>query len=130
MGRPRGTQIGRPLTPRDLQNERIITWPKQAAVHRSIRDWFVAHGAYPEEMITCNSSLTMAAMAAAGLGVSLLPVPVVERELAEGQLAIIPVEPEFEPLPYRAVYPRRGGSLGELVAQTAREVSTFDGVPT
>ena len=72
----------------------------------------------------------MAAMAVAGLGISLLPVELVQRELAEGQLAIIPVEPEFEPVEYKAVYSNRRGSLGEIVATTAQETSTFDKKPT
>ncbi len=130
MGRPPVSISKAPLTPRDLQARQIITWSKEAALHRPIGDWFIAHGSYPEEPITCNSALTMAAMAAAGLGISLLPVELVQRELAEGQLAIIPVEPEFEPVEYKAVYSNRRGSLGEVVATTAQEISTFDKKPT
>lgn len=129
IGRPPVAVSDTPLTPRDLQARQIITWSKEAALHRSIGDWFIAHGSYPEEPITCNSALTMAAMAVAGLGISLLPVELVQRELAEGQLAIIPVEPEFEPVEYKAVYSSRRGSLGEIVATTAGEVSTFDKKP-
>jgi DNA-binding transcriptional LysR family regulator len=125
MGKPPTIPLTKPLTPRDLQARQIITWPEEAALHRSIRDWFIDHGAYPEEPITCNSALTMAAMAAAGLGISLLPEEVVKRELSEGRLAIIPVEPEFEPVQYKAVYVKRRGSLGEIVANTAKEISTF-----
>jgi DNA-binding transcriptional LysR family regulator len=125
MEKPPAVPSMKPLTPRDLQSRQIITWPKDAALHRSIRDWFLDHGAYAFEPITCNSALTMATMAAAGLGISLLPVEVVQRELAEGRLAIIPVEPEFEPVQYKAVYAQRRGSLGEIVAQTAKQISTF-----
>ena len=129
MGRPPVGGSGRPLGVHDLQAHQIITWSRQAALHRPIGEWFIAHGSYPKEPITCNSALTMAAMTAAGLGVSLLPVELVQRELAEGRLVIIPVEPEFEPVEYKAVYASRRDTLGKIVATTAREISTFDKKP-
>jgi DNA-binding transcriptional LysR family regulator len=120
-----GAPIRRPLRPRDLQARRIITWAKGAAIHPSIERWFLQDGAYPIHRITCNTAVTMAVLAAAGLGVALLPPDLVERELADGALRIVPTEPAFEPVRYRAIYVPAPGSLGRIVAEAAAEVSTF-----
>jgi DNA-binding transcriptional LysR family regulator len=114
------------LTPKDLQNRRIITWSKDAAIYRLVEDWFTRNGAFPGQKITCNTAVTMAGLAAAGLGVTLLPRELVKQELAAGMLRIIPTAPALDLVRYHAVYvPARRGSLAEFVAKTAEEVSTF-----
>ena len=68
----------------------------------------------------------MASLAAAGLGVTLLPRELVKQELAAGMLRVIPTAPALDLVRYHAVYvSARRGSLAELVAKTAEEVSTF-----
>jgi len=126
IAKPNGQPIERPLRPRDLQSWRIITWGKDASIHQSIDEWFVEDGAYPIHRITCNTAVTMAMLAAAGLGISLLPRDLVERELSEGTLRIVPTEPVFEAVRYRAIYVPVPGSLGQIVAEAAAEVSSFD----
>jgi DNA-binding transcriptional LysR family regulator len=126
MEKPTGKRFRQPLTPRDFQDRRVITWSKDAAIYRLVENWFTRNGAYPKQRITCNTAVTMAALAAAGLGVTLLPRELVKRELATGMLRVIPVKPELEPLQYYAVYaPMREGSQARLVAETAGEVSNF-----
>lgn len=126
IAKPGGQPIERPLRPRDLQSWRIITWSRDAAIHQSIDKWFVQDGAYPIHRITCNTAVTMAMLAAAGLGISLLPRDLVERELSEGTLRIVPTAPGFEAVRYRAIYVPVPGSLGRIVAEAAAEVSSFD----
>jgi DNA-binding transcriptional LysR family regulator len=117
----------RPLRPIDLEARRIITWSKESGIYPAINDWFVSNGAFPIHRITCNTAATMAAMAAAGLGTTLLPPALVRRELKEGRLSIVRTTPPFGPVHYRALYaPGREGSLPEVVARAALEVSTFD----
>jgi DNA-binding transcriptional LysR family regulator len=126
IAKPGGKPVERPLRPRDLQDWRIITWAKDAAIHQSIDRWFAQDGASPVHRITCNTAVTMAMLAAAGLGIALLPPDLVERELADGTLRIVPTEPAFEPVRYRAIYVPAPGSLGQIVAEAASEVSSFD----
>jgi len=115
-----------PFTPRDLEGSRIITWSKDAAIYLSIQDWFVSHGAHPARRITCNTAATMATLAAAGLGITLLPAELVRREVSDGALTMIPTDPDFAPVRYHAVYaPGRPGSLRQIVAEAAKETSTF-----
>src|SRR5262249_23586781 len=66
-----------PFTPRDLERSRIITWSKDAAIYASIQDWFISHGAGSARRITCNTAATMASLAVAGLGITLLPLELV-----------------------------------------------------
>src|SRR5260370_4077587 len=109
IAKPGGQPIERPLRPRDLQSWRIITWSRDAAIHQSIDKWFVQDGAYPIHRITCNTALETAMLAAAGLGISLLPRDLVERGVAEGTPRIVPTEPGFEAARYRAtLFPAPG----------------------
>lgn len=114
-----------PVRPRDLQARRIITTSRGAAIYQSIEKWFIEGGVYPSHRITCNTTAAMTDLVAAGVGVALLPIALIERQLKAKTLAIIPSEPEFEPVRYRAIYVPAPGSLGEVVANAAVEVSTF-----
>src|SRR5262245_21110332 len=116
-----------PYKPGDLGQSRVITWSKDAAIYPSIEDWFIRHGSHPMQRITCNTAATMATLAAAGLGITLLPTELVRPQLAAGTLRVLVTEPEFEPLRYWAIHvPTRQGALGRIVAQVANEVSSFD----
>jgi DNA-binding transcriptional LysR family regulator len=115
----------RVVTPRDLQETQLITWPAEAAIHGHIAEWFARDGAFPSRRLTCNSAVTMARLAVAGVGVALLPEPVVERELATGDLMAVQTDPAFPAVDYRAVYVAGRQSLGGVVARMAAEVSGF-----
>src|SRR5262249_58751147 len=52
MEKPDGKKRVQKLTPRDLQNRRIITWSKEAAIYRLVEDWF-----YPGQKITRNTAV-------------------------------------------------------------------------
>lgn len=125
IGKTGSVTSSTPLRPRDLQSMQIITSAKGAAIYQSIEKWFINGGAYPSRRITCNASTAMADLAAAGLGIALLPVVLVKQQLAARTLSIIPSEPAFEPVRFRAIYAPAAGPLGEIVAKTAVEVSTF-----
>lgn len=115
-----------PYHPRDFENERIITWPKVSAIYQSVEEWFTGSGVNPSRRITCNTAATMADLAAAGLGVTILPPVVVKPKLDAGLLRILPTQPAFPALGYWAIYvAKRRGSLGRIVAETAQNASTF-----
>lgn len=114
------------LTPQDLQRLPLITWPRQAAVYTQIAEWFAEHAAHAVPQHTCNSVITMARLAAAGLGVALLPECVVEQELSSGALVIVATEPHFPSIAYQAIYNPHRSSLGEIVARIAAESTSFE----
>lgn len=126
MAAPGAFPTAAPLTPQDLQRLPLITWPRHSAIYGRIADWFAAHNAHPVPQHTCNSVISMARLAAAGLGLALLPPRVVERELAAGALSVIPTTPVFPPVQYRAIYDPRRSTLGAVVAGIAAACTIFD----
>jgi DNA-binding transcriptional LysR family regulator len=114
------------LTPQDLQRLPLITWPRQSAIYRRIADWFAAHHAQILAQHTCNSVISMARLATNGLGVALLPLRVVEHQLASGALVVIPTTVAFPPLRYQAIYDPRRSALGAEVARIAASCTIFD----
>jgi DNA-binding transcriptional LysR family regulator len=128
MAKPGTEDPMKRLTPRDLQSRRILTWTKEAAIHKSIDDWFIQNGAYPANKILCNTTMSMVSLTAAGLGISLLPLELVTHELREGTLSIIPTEPRYQPVRYQAIYvPTLWPGFGRVIAETAQRMSKFVG---
>lgn len=126
MAAPGAYPLDKPLKPQDLQHLPLITWPPHSAIYDRIAAWFAEHSARPVPQHTCNSVISMARLAASGLGVALLPIRVFERELAAGMLFVIPTEPDFPWIEYHAIYHPRRSSLGEVVARIAAECTSFD----
>jgi DNA-binding transcriptional LysR family regulator len=127
VGKPGAWSGMSPLTPTDIQAERIIVYAKASSIHQSINDWFIQSGAFPTNKITCNAAITMITLAAAGLGLTLVPEHLVAREIADKVLEIIPTEPPFDPLHYHAVCaPGKRGEIGKIIALEALQASSFD----
>lgn len=126
MAAPGAFPANAPLTPQDLQRLPLITWPRQSAIYRRIADWFAEHHAQIHSQHTCNSVISMARLAANGLGVALLPLRVVERELASGALDVIPTTVAFPPVRYHAIYDPRRSAMGAEVARIAASCTSFD----
>jgi DNA-binding transcriptional LysR family regulator len=76
----------RPLVPSDLAGLQILTNPPPSHLYRTIREWFSEEGLEPERLSTCNSLSVMARLAAAGLGVSVLPTSILAAEFDTGLL--------------------------------------------
>ncbi|WP_149538229.1 LysR family transcriptional regulator [Siccirubricoccus phaeus] len=125
MAAPGAFAFREPATPAALQRMPLITWPEHSAIYSQISDWFAAGDVFPVPRHTSNSVVTLARLATAGLGVALLPLQVVQRELDEGKLVLVPTRPDFPNVEYRAVYVERQGSLGAMVAEVAAECSSF-----
>jgi DNA-binding transcriptional LysR family regulator len=69
----------------------------------------------------------IAALTVAGLGVSLLPPGIFRREVDQGDLLVLEVEPELDPLDFWLVYPRaRDSALRRAIAERSRQISSFD----
>ena len=126
MAKPGTESPSKPLTPRDLQTRRILTWTKEAALYQSIDDWFIQNNAYPLDRILCNATMSIVTLTISGLGISLLPIELVKRELAEKQLCIIPTKPEFPSVRYLATYvPSLWPGFGRIIAEAAEKISWF-----
>jgi DNA-binding transcriptional LysR family regulator len=81
----------RAVTLGDLSREGIITYPTGAVTRRMIDAVFEAHGETPRARMEISSPEAMKQLAQAGLGVSILPRPVVSAEIGRRALKVIAV---------------------------------------
>lgn len=114
------------LTPRDLQKWPIVTLPMQSNLYTEIDDWFRANNAQASRVDICNSLNIVAAMTAAGLGISLLPPDYYHDWIAAGRMQVLNTVPPVNTIEYYALYAKGDHApLVETVARLARETSTF-----
>ena len=115
------------LVPADLEAQPIITLAPDSNLHEIIEQWFHDNDAEPHRIDVCNSLGVVAALTVAGLGVSLLPPEIFQREIEQGDLIVLDIEPELDTLDFWFVYPRaRDSALHRAIADRSREISSFD----
>ena len=114
------------MTPRDLLEWPIITLSRESYHHNSIDGWFRAGAAVFRRADTCKSLSSASSLAAAGLGVTLLPVRCFGHELTSGRLRVIDTVPPMPPVPFSATCLIEGTQpLAMAVAALAADVSDF-----
>lgn len=117
----------RHLTPRDLQDLPIILLARESYHHATISDWFQAAGASCRRVDTCKSFGVAAALAMAGLGITLLPVRCYRAEIAARRLRVINTNPPMPAVEFTAA--RLTDTIQPVVravSELAGEVSDFD----
>ena len=82
-----------PVQPEHLLQQQIFTNPAPSHLFTVIMDWFAGCGLTPSGLSECDSVAVIATLVTAGAGISLLPLCIVERELAAGKLARVAVQP-------------------------------------
>src|SRR5262245_54142281 len=121
----------RTLRPRDLQHWPVIALSRESYHHRSIEEWFRSGGAHCRRIDTCKSLGVAAALAGAGLGVTLLPPRRYGNEIKERRLRLIAVTPRFRPVEFTATYSTATiQPVARRIAELAGEVSDFEKAPT
>jgi len=85
------------LRPADLAGVPIITNPEPSNLYTTALAWFGRDGLEPVRLSTCNSLTHMIRLAAAGVGVSLLPTAILQAEVESGVLRILQTAPAIEP---------------------------------
>lgn len=122
LGLPEGK-----LTPKDLQRWPVIALSRESFHHTTIEDWFRSGKAHCQRIDTCKSLVIAASLAAAGLGVTLLPPRCFAREIRSGELQVIETAP---PMP--AVECTATCSVDSLqpvarhIVELARQISDFE----
>lgn len=113
-------------TPKDLSALPVITLARESILHQISETWFRDGGAEPRQVALCNSLGVVAKMTCAGLGISLLPPLMFERELRMGELVVLDIDPPLQPLEFVIAHCSRPTAILErMVAQVAQETSTF-----
>jgi len=76
----------RQLNARDLASLPVFTHSRGSHLHRTVMDWFAPTGSRPARLHGCNSLAMMIRLTIAGLGISVLPVPLLRDELASKRI--------------------------------------------
>ncbi len=115
------------LTPRELQSFPIIALSRESYHHTSIEDWFRGGDAFCRRIDTCKSFGVAASLAAAGLGVTLLPPRCHHNAIEAGGLKIIRTDPPFPAVEFTATSAADSMQpVAQTIAAIAREVSDFE----
>jgi DNA-binding transcriptional LysR family regulator len=92
LGLPEGR-----LSPADLADLPILTNPEPSNLYSTALAWFGGAGLEPARLSTCNSLTHMLRLAAAGVGVSLLPTAILRAEVEAGLLRVLETAPAIAP---------------------------------
>lgn len=92
------------VTPADLVRQQIFTDPAPSHLFAVLTDWFAQVGVQPPRLVQCDSVAVIATLVAAGAGISLLPVCLVDAGLAAGSVRLLDVTPKPHPQPIAAAY--------------------------
>ncbi len=115
------------LEPRDLQSYPIIALSRESYHHKSIEDWFRYGGARAHRIDTCKSLGVSASLAAAGLGLALLPPRSYVHQIGAKQLRIVQTDPCFPPVEFTATCSAESMQhVARKIALLAADVSDFD----
>ena len=102
----------------------ILSYARGTLPHAQIAELFSRPDLPPVRLFANSSLSTIVRMAVDGIGIGILPRTVADRDLAEGRLRLLDVQPALPPLHFTASYlgtPGRG--LAETVATLAGQVA-------
>jgi DNA-binding transcriptional LysR family regulator len=114
----------RKLAPRDLVQYPLITHTRGSHQWERVFQWFRENGAEPKRVSTSSSLASIIRLTAARVGLSVQTPSVIARELALGELVLLPTTVAFPQMEFLAAYPRSANSaiarsLSELAAAEA-----------
>ena len=113
-----------PMAPEDLRHWPIIYQTADSYMNRLMSSLLFPGGAGRRGGTSCNSLAARRSLTMAGLGISLMPVMTAERDIEEGRLRLLPMDPPLVHVAYEAVCAVTSPAFGELMALAA-EASTF-----
>ncbi|KVH03648.1 MULTISPECIES: LysR family transcriptional regulator [Burkholderia] len=117
---------GQPLDVARLAGFPIISFSRHSGPHATIERLFAAVER-PASINCITSVAAMIRLVADGFGVAALPPAIIGRELHEGTLELLDVEPEFPALPLVATYRSQGLPVAARIAELASEVARATG---
>lgn len=88
---------GKTLTPREMAQIPIFTHSRGSHLHLAMARWFEEQGLRPIRVHGCNSLSTMIRMTIAGLGLSVLPIDMMQEEIASRKLAVVRARANIPP---------------------------------
>ncbi|AOJ35463.1 LysR family transcriptional regulator [Burkholderia metallica] len=100
----------------------IVSFSRHSGPHATIERLFAAVER-PASINCITSVAAMIRLVADGFGVAALPPAIIGRELHEGALELLDVDPEFPSLPLVATYRSQGLPVAARIAELASEVA-------
>ncbi|MBD0416953.1 LysR family transcriptional regulator [Oryzicola mucosus] len=117
---------GRQLRLQDLSSHPVLTFSRNSVPHIWLLRQFEELGVQPPVISNSNSLSAMLRLARDGIGVALLPVPMVAPMIAEGVLERLTITPQFPALKLHAVYADDPENLiPSILSVIAREASLY-----
>ncbi|TCT06781.1 LysR family transcriptional regulator [Aquabacter spiritensis] len=119
-----GVNLKLPLTAHDIRDTPILTIPPHASPETSVTRWFRSGGAEPTRLIPCNSVYAIAQLIKRGIGIGILPLPLIEAENADGKLRILDAHPPVGSEIMYAAYrlEATGANIAAVIRQTKRAI--------
>ena len=87
----------RVLTPAELGHYHLIVPPSPARLHSTVTKWFADAGARPARVSTCNSISATMLTVLHGTAIGVVPVRVMQAELAKRTVRLVRVLPKVPP---------------------------------
>jgi|AraplaMF_Col_mMF_1032025.scaffolds.fasta_scaffold00074_90 DNA-binding transcriptional LysR family regulator len=116
--------VGDRLRIEDLLAYPIISYEIGTHNHARMRDYFADLVSDGSVVHYSNSLATTIGMIASGIGISVLPPVCIQRELREGTLAVLRVDPAFPPTKYSIIrIDRDDRKIVRLADDVARDVA-------
>jgi DNA-binding transcriptional LysR family regulator len=115
----------RTLGPKELVDRQIVTNPAPSTSFSVLMDWFGAAGLTPRHVSTCNSVAVIACVVASGAWISPLPACIIEEQVQNGALKLVPTQPPLPGQHMFAAYPKAPASqaLPEVIDVIRRTIS-------
>lgn len=113
----------RALRARDLRERRIVTMPAASPFHTIISEWFARAKVPLPTLDICNDMATLVRLVRLGVAASVLPICLVDHELAVGGMARHRTVPALAPLViYAAHRAKARGRASRVIIDIARDV--------
>ncbi len=123
------------LDPRELEGREFIAFDDDLPIAREIRRYLRAHGVQPKIVMHFDNVVMIKEAVALGTGISLLPEPVIQEDLAQDKLVGIPLKSPGLYRPLGIIHRRRKrlnratGAFLELLLEQARGPAARAGYP-
>lgn len=105
---PRSWNVAPTAGPADLCHLPIVSNPPRSAMFRQIKDWFATAGLEPACLDICSSVAVIGHLVSSGAALGVLPVRMIEPEVAAGRVTMIRPVPELNHGRVYASYPDGG----------------------
>lgn len=115
------------LTPADVRVFPIIGHTRGTLLHRIMCEWFQGNGLQPPAFHTCTNVATVVRLTLDGIGIGVLPVPMMVSEIESGALRVIPTDPPVPTHRYVVAWQERALEPAQrITADLAAEIAQVE----